>query len=179
MDQACIFGSVPVLLTFDGELMSVRVLKPARDLHLLMVDLRSSKDTRRILHELNQAFSRGEEPVRDALGASNHRIMEAACRAVEEGDAEALGALMTEAQEVFDRQVAPFCPEELDAPVLHSVLGHPAVAELSLGGKGVGSQGDGSAQLLCRDDGSRRALRSVLEIDMGLSCLDLTIPGRV
>jgi galactokinase len=177
MDQACVFGNVPVILTFDGDHISVRVLKPACDLHLLIVDLRRSKNTRKILHDLNEAFLTGHPGVRNALGPANHRIMKTAGSAVERGDAETLGSLMTEAQEIFDRQIAPACPTELESPVLHSVLSNPAVAEFSWGGKGVGSQGDGSAQLLCRGAEARTHLTSLLTREMNVSCLDLTIPG--
>ncbi len=177
MDQACVFGSVPVLLTFDGDLMSMRVLHPACDLHILIVDLRQSKETRKILHDLNEAFLQGNPDLRNALGPANHRIMKAACSAVELGDPESLGFLMTDAQEIFDLQVAPVCPAELESPILHSVLAHPGVAEFTWGGKGIGSQGDGSAQLLCRDLEARTHLTILLEREMNVSCLDLTIPG--
>lgn len=176
MDQACAFGGVPVELTFDGDGMSVRRLSPARSIHMLIVDLRSSKDTRRILRDLNEAFSAGDEGVRDTLGAFNLDTMRRACESLEAGDAEGLGHLMESAQEVFDRRVAPLC-SELRSPRLHSVLSHPAAQELAWGGKGVGSQGDGSAQFVCRGAEERTMLASILEEDLGVSCLDLTIRG--
>jgi hypothetical protein len=84
---------------------------------------------------------------------------------------------MTEAQALFDAQVAPACPE-LRAPALHALLAHPAVAELGFGGKGVGSQGDGCAQLVARDPDARDALARRLEKDLGVACLPLGIaPG--
>ena len=77
------------------------------------------------------------------------------------GDARALGALMVEAQARFDRDMQPACPEQLTMPLLHALLGHGPLQPLVWGGKGVGSQGDGSAQLLCR---SKAAQRAVLEL---------------
>jgi galactokinase len=175
MDQACAFGSDMVLLTFDGDQMDVSRLKPAFTLSILLVDLNALKNTRLILRDLNTAFVSGNPGIRDALGLANHRIVDSACSVVEKGDPEALGALMTEAQEIFDRQMAPICPEQLRSPVLHAVLSHPMVAECAWGGKGVGSQGDGTAQLLCRDPDTRRDLSEVLEREMDVSCLELTI----
>ena len=94
--------------------------------------------------------------------------------AVAAGDARALGELMTEAQDRFDRLVAPACPE-LAAPRLHAVLAHPALRELAWGGKGVGSQGDGSAQVVTRGPEERRALAERLADDLGVNGLPLTI----
>ena len=39
------------------------------------------------------------------------------------GDTRTLGKLMGEAQEIFDSKVAPACPGELMAPVLHGNAG--------------------------------------------------------
>lgn len=175
MDQACAFGSVPVVLTFDGDHMGVRRLNPARAVEMLIVDLRNGKDTRLILSSLNSAFLAGDAGIREALGSSNGLIVDAARRALEEGDAEGLGALMTEAQQIFDEKVAPCCPEQLSSPKLHAALSHPAARRFAFGGKGVGSQGDGSAQFVCRDDEARKALASALEKDFGVACLNLTI----
>ena len=100
--------------------------------------------------------------------------MEQARLALAAGDAEALGRLMTEAQAVFDALVAPACPE-LRAPRLHEVLGHPAVRELAWGGKGVGSQGDGCAQLVARSAGARERLAARLEAELAVACLPLTV----
>jgi galactokinase len=86
-----------------------------------------------------------------------------------------LGGLMTDAQEVFDRDVAPACPE-LRSPRLHELLAHPAVAELAHGGKGVGSQGDGCAQLVAKGAEERERLAALLEGSLDVRCLPLT-PG--
>lgn len=174
MDQACAFGSVPVELSFDGDSMGVSRLDPGCDMHLLIADLGASKDTRRILSDLGAAFSAGNPGIRRALGTDNQAILGRARRLLESGEAEPLGALMTEAQDVFDRLVAP-CSSALASPVLHSVLGHPASRELAWGGKGVGSQGDGSAQFLCRGPEEREELSRRLSLLPGVSCLSLTL----
>ena len=177
MDQACAFGKGrPLLLTFDGNTVDYSVLAPGGEFILLIVDLMGTKDTRRILHDLNAAFIRGDPALRDALGAENRRILQAACDAVKAGDSKALGALMTEAQVLFDTQVAPVCPDELASPGLHRVLSHPAVREHAWGGKGVGSQGDGAAQVICRGEDQCRRLAAVLEGELGVSCMKLVIP---
>ena len=50
------------------------------------------------------------------------------------------GALMTQAQHLFDQYAGKCCPEELSSPVLHKVLAYAAIADHIWGGKGVGSQ---------------------------------------
>ncbi|MFI5395400.1 MAG: mevalonate kinase [Candidatus Binatia bacterium] len=178
MDQACAYGKRPVLLHFDGDEFEVELLRPRRALLLLIVDLMHEKDTRRILADLRAHFlgpeSDGRTALREALGRRNTQLIAAARAALESGDAPSLGALMTEAQAVFDRSVAPACPSELGAPRLHAVLRHAAVPGLTWGGKGVGSQGDGAAQFVCRGREERDELARRLTAE-GLQCLPLTI----
>lgn len=178
MDQVCAYGQTPVFLTFDGEQMSVEPLSPRATMHFVIVDLQRGKDTRKILRDLNAAFAADSAigaGVRDALGAQNQRILTQARCAIADGDAQTIGALMSEAQAIFDQQVAPACPDELTAPQLHAVLQHPLVRELSWGGKGVGSQGDGSAQLVARDAAAQQQLIRELPSLLGVHCLELNI----
>jgi mevalonate kinase len=178
MDQVCAHGRRTVLLTFDGPRLDVEPLAAGGAFHFLVVDLRSTKDTRRILADLSACFphAAGERAagVREALGPRNAALLARARAAILGGDAPGLGALLAEAQATFDTLVAPASPE-LAAPRLHAVLAHPAVAELAWGGKGVGSQGDGSAQLLARGAAERDALARRLVEDLEVRCLPVTV----
>jgi galactokinase len=178
MDQICAWGGRPLQLRFDADALEIEPLVPRRRLHLLVVDLRAGKDTRRILADLNACFPDAPGAVaagvREALGPRNLALLARARAALEGGDARELGSLMSEAQAVFDALVAPACPE-LAAPRLHAVLAHPAARELAFGGKGVGSQGDGCAQLVARGPGERRALGERLVRDLGVACWPLTV----
>jgi galactokinase len=181
LDQACAWGSVPVSLGFDGDtLTAVESLWVGADLHLVVVDLRAEKDTRRILADLNACYPRADSDIaRDvqrALGPENLRLTGLAEQAIRAGDAAGLGSLMVEAQRIFDRWVAPACPEELTAPALHRLLEHPGLQPLIHGGKGVGSQGDGAAQLLCRGSEAQRAVMAMVEDELAMAALPLTIP---
>jgi galactokinase len=183
MDQGCAYGRRLVLLEFDGDALGVALLSAARPLYLLIVDLLHRKDTRRILADLNTRFRAAGDArglaLRDALGRRNLETIAAARAALEAGDAAAVGALMTEAQARFDRDVAPACPSELHAPRLHALLTDVTVRALTWGGKGVGSQGDGAAQLVCRDAAARAALVTHLDGRGAVRCLPLTIePSR-
>lgn len=175
MDQACAYGKNPVLLTFDGDEMMAEPLNTGEPLYFLIVDLRAEKNTRRILVDLNASFTSGNTMIRQALGEENHRITGEACRAIKKGDPKQLGKLMKEAQAIFDEMVAPICPSELTAPKLHQVLWNEAVKNLALGGKGVGSQGDGTAQFICKGSTERELLHKALASDLGLLCYNLTL----
>lgn len=181
MDQACAYGTRPVRLDFDGDRMEATELAVSGAVHILIVDLAATKDTRRILVRLHEAYpdAPGEiaRGVRELLGPFNRRIVAGAVDALRLADAPRLGALMAEAQEAFDRLAAPACPEELTAPVLHQVLRHPPLQAHVWGGKGVGSQGDGAAQFVARSRDDREAAIAVIERDLGMACLRLTIGG--
>ncbi|MEA3267449.1 MAG: GHMP kinase, partial [Candidatus Fermentibacteria bacterium] len=175
MDQACAYGRNPVLLTFDGDEMIAEPLNTGEPLYFLIVDLQAEKNTRKILEDLNTSFSSGNRMIRQALGKENHRITTEACNAIEKGDPKHLGELMTEAQRVFDEMVAPLCPSELTAPKLHRTLLNEAAGDLAWGGKGVGSQGDGTAQFICKSNPQRKLLKDRLESEMSVDCYNLTL----
>ncbi len=185
MDQGCAFGQVPVLMTFDGELLRTTQLKVGKHLYLLIADLKGEKDTIRILADLNRAYPFTEDdPGRDVqhyLGAVNSEIVDEAVALLEAGDAEALGKLMTRAQEQFDHHLMPACPTELTAPKLHAVLRDETVKALVFGGKGVGSQGDGCVQFVTRGEAARDRLSAYLTESLGMECfpMDLTPPKAV
>jgi len=183
LDQGCAYGNRPILMTFDADRIDVREVSVPRELYFVIVDLHASKDTREILSRLNRCYPFAEDEihrqVQEYLGPINARIVRQAAEALRAGDAERLGRLMTEAQAEFDRHLQPACPSQLTAPVLHRVLSHPAIQPLVFGGKGVGSQGDGTAQFIARDQSCQERLIQVVERDLGLSALRLTLrPAR-
>jgi UTP-glucose-1-phosphate uridylyltransferase/mevalonate kinase len=179
LDQGCAYGNRPILMTFDGERMDVREVSVPCDLHFIIVDLCASKDTREILNQLNHCYPFAENDVargvHEYLGPINRSIVQRARDALSAGDARMLGELMTEAQQQFDTLVAPACPAQLTAPLLHRLLSYDRLAPFVYGGKGVGSQGDGSAQLIARDAECREAAIRIIEGELGMKCLHLTL----
>ncbi|MFP3936994.1 MAG: mevalonate kinase [Phycisphaerae bacterium] len=179
MDQACIYGKTPVLLTFDSQTdVRVEPIFPAGEVSMFFVDLAGKKDTVRILSDLQSAYHESQQ-LRSALGAENERIVRAAYRAIGAGDAAAVGGLMTEAQRVFDELVAPHSPDELASPLLHEVLNLPDIQEHIHGGKGVGSQGDGTAQFVAASPEDRdEAMRKITRAYPQMRCFPLTITAQ-
>jgi UTP-glucose-1-phosphate uridylyltransferase/galactokinase len=178
LDQACAFGVKPNLMTFDGDEIEVKALNVKHELHWVFADLSGDKDTVRILAELNRAYpfpsNDKERMLHEALGVKNQEIVDRAVKYMADGDVEALGRLMNEAEELFDRAVAPICPEELTAPKLHAVLADEYVHQLTYGGKGVGSHGEGSVQFLARDEESQQKLVDYL-IGKGMPAYKFTL----
>lgn len=179
MDQACAFGQIPVFMTFDGDEVGCEPLSPGGRIDILIVDLGAEKNTRKILSDLNACFPHTEggvaDGVREALGPVNGDILKRARKAVEDGDGEEIGRLMTEAQAVFDELIMPASPEELRAPVLHRVLNYPGIRDLVWGGKGVGSQGDGCAQFVVRGEEEGKKLAAVLFEKEGMPSFPLSV----
>ena len=183
MDQGCAFGNCPVLMTFDGEELDTVALQVGQDLHLVLVDLDAQKDTMRILEQLNhcypQARNEVDRGVQALLGPINDRIVHQAVEALRDGDAKRMGALMVDAQALFDEFAIPACPEELSAPVLHRVLNYQPLEPYIWGGKGVGSQGDGSVQFVARSKADQQSAVEIVERDLGMRSLKLSIKANV
>jgi UTP-glucose-1-phosphate uridylyltransferase/mevalonate kinase len=179
MDQGCAFGNRPVLMTFDGDRLETTELQVNQPLYFVIVDLQARKDTMEILNRLNRCFpfaeNEVEKGVQELLGPINKRLVHQAMEALHDSDAERLGRLMTEAQAFFDRYATPACPEELTSPVLHRVLDYEPLKPYILGGKGVGSQGDGTAQFICRSVTDQQAVVQILERDLKMPALKMTI----
>ena len=178
LDQACAFGVKPNLMTFDGDEVEVQPLKVKKQLYWVFADLCGEKDTIKILSDLNRAYpfanNEQERLEHDALGKKNQEFIERAVKYMAEGNREALGQLMTETEEVFDRQVAPMCPSELTSPKLKAVLADEHIKTLTFGGKGVGSHGDGSVQFLARNAEAQQQLVDYLNAK-GMPAYTLTI----
>jgi len=162
LDQACAYGETPVLMHFYQNEIDVERLRVGKTFYWVIADLCAGKDTKRILAYLNKAYPFATDEIgrreQEALGVDNHEIISRAKKAIEVGDSEELGRIMTDAQELFDDKIAPACPDELASPVLHSVLNDEYIKSLSFGAKGVGSQGDGTVQILAKDKNSQRAI---------------------
>ena len=178
LDQACAFGVKPNLMTFDGDEVEVKTLNVKKHLYWVFADLCAEKNTIKILRDLNKGYpfasNEMEEREQKALGEENQRTINLAIEYMAKGDAEALGKLMTGAQALFDTAVAPMCPEELTSPKLHEVLRDPIIQPFIYGGKGVGSQGDGSIQFLAKDKECQQKVIDYLN-SRGMKAYPLTI----
>ena len=182
LDQACAFGVTPVHMVFDSNEISVKPIAIKKPLYMVIADLKAGKDTVRILSDLNKCYpfaeNDKERAVHEALGADNREYIARADALLQAGDAKALGELMTEVQANFDKKVAPACPSQLKSPVLHSVLNDENIKKWTYGAKGVGSQGDGTVQLLARDEECQKALIDYLNNERKMGAFPLTLKPK-
>lgn len=180
LDQACAYGVRPVCMEFSGDDIYADKLKVGKNLYWVFADLKAKKDTKKILSDLNKAYpfpqSEADKNIHAALGEDNHKIIAEASKAIADGDSEKIGKLMIRAQKLFDEKVAPSCPEELTAPKLHKILDDERVKSLSYGGKGVGSQGDGTVQFIAKNKEAQRELAEYLN-GIGLEAYEFTLPS--
>lgn len=179
LDQACAFGTKTVAMVFDGSDIEVEQIKVKGEFYWGFANLNANKDTIKILADLGKCYpfaqNEMERKVQRALGEKNREIIQRALLYFRTGNHEALGRLMTEAQEVFDQEVAPACPEQLTAPILHAVLEDPVVKKYTYGIKGVGSQGDGTVQFLAKDKEAQEKLLRYFEEEKGMKAYGFTI----
>ena len=177
LDQACAFGVKPNLMTFDGDEIEVKSLNVKKTLYWVFADLCAEKDTIKILSDLNKAYpfatTEEEKNLHKALGEWNLKMVKKATEYLATGDAESLGKLMTDAEAMFDKYVAPMS-SALWAPRLHQVLKDPNIQPLIWGGKGVGSHGDGSVQFLARSAEAQAQLVDYLN-SRGMKAYTLTL----
>jgi len=177
MDQACVYGSVPVLLVFEkGRNVQIEPIFAQEDIHMFYVDLAGQKNTLRILKDLHNSYLK-DERVQGALGTENEHTVRRVFQMIQRGKAEELGELMTEAQGIFDDALAVHS-KELAAPLLHELLAFTDIQPHVYGGKGVGSQGDGTAQFVARSLADRdRAMEKITTSFAQMRCFPLTIRG--
>ena len=180
MDQACAYGDRPILMIFDRDEVEVIELSVSQDLYLVIVDLGATKDTQLILNQLNQCYPFAEnlvqQNVQKYLGPISSSITQKAVALLQQGDVKLLGHLMTQTQTEFDRYLIPACPSQLTAPILHKILDYEPIQPYIWGGKGVGSQGDGTAQFIAKDQESQQKVMDIITKDFPqMQCLELTI----
>ncbi|MBW4577825.1 MAG: hypothetical protein KME08_21560 [Aphanothece sp. CMT-3BRIN-NPC111] len=180
MDQACAHGNRAIAITFDGDRSDVIKLKVPKDLFFVIVDLGAGKNTQEILNSLNQCYpvatNEVQQNVQKFLGSISSQITQEAVEALQKGDAEQIGALMNRAQAEFDKHLIPACPSQLMAPVLHQVLNYELIQPYILGGKGVGSQGDGTVQFIVKNQESQQKVIEIINRNLPqMQSLKLTL----
>lgn len=180
MDQACIYGKTPVLVVFEkSKRIQIEPISVNAPVNMFFVDLAGQKDTIRILDDLQRNYL-DNTGLQRALGQENERIIRQAYHVISIGDAPRLGILMNEAQRIFDEFVAPNSPDQLRSPLLHDVLNFREIAEHVYGGKGVGSQGDGTAQFVARSAAdSEAAIAKIENAFPQMKCFPLKISAAV
>lgn len=109
----------------------------------------------------------------DYVATNKQRAWKAVC-AIETGNLDELGVVLHEAQEAFDRG-ATLLSHELLSPTLRTVFCDRELRPKAIGLKGVGSQGDGSVQILCPDAEAQEQVLRYLHDVRGMAGIALTL----
>lgn len=180
LDQAVAYGSGIINMCFDGDKLDTLPVKVGAPLYFVFADLNSIKDTITILHDLNGAYpypqTEAHQDLHKLLGETNRQICNEVIAAISSGNAEKIGNLMTKAQHLFDKYAGPISPTGLKSPILHKVLNDENVQQYTYGGKGVGSQGDGTVQFIAKSADDANNLKTYLKEVLGFDCFGISVP---
>lgn len=182
LDQISKINEQVKLLHFDNndgkEKLTTEKIDIKDDIFMVYVDLKGSKDTVKILDDLNKCYpyykNESEKKVHEFLGKENEEMVFKARKYIEYGEIKELGKLLTDYQNLFDEYLMPHSTE-LIAPLLHKLLNDEIVKKLTYGGKGCGSGGDGSAQFIAKDEKCQKDLIKYLTEQLELDARSLVI----
>lgn len=181
MDQCVVMGAGAIgLMEFTDSGCSLEKIKCFNNLHFVVADLNAKKETIVILRELDSCFPHPQDETQALMHEYVREMAMTSAKArlsIETGDINGLAEAMNTAQTCFDRCAMPNCPSELTSPKLHQLMADTRLREMSLAIKGVGSQGDGSVQLLCRNKEDQELILGYVREHYGMEGFSLTIPG--
>ncbi len=182
MDFCVVMGanSVGLMTMNENAYCGLEKLIVKKTHYFVVADLKAGKNTVEILRQLNACFpfaKNADEALMHEYVRLNESLCADAVRAIGNGDIHKLAAAMTQAQSNFDAGALLVCPQELTAPKLHAVLSDPVLKQMSLAAKGVGSQGDGSVQVLCSTPEQQHQVLHYLRQMHGCEGFVLTVPA--
>ncbi len=177
LDQVCALGNSLVKIDFYENTTSTTEIKVKEELNFVIADLKGKKDTKKIMKELNACFpfmkDEKQKVVYEMMGDKNEILVEKAKKYIENGNKVALGKVLNEAQLLIDK-MSIVC-SEFKAPLLHKTLTDKYIKSLSYGGKGIGSGGDGSIQILAKDKKSQKLLVEYLNNTLKMEAFEVDI----
>ena len=170
LDQATIINNGISKLTFKTGEVEMEKIEVKNPVYFVVTDLKASKDTKKIMKDFNSCFpfvkDEKQKKVHDLMGVKNKNLVKEAKEAIEMGDNARLGNVFCKWQNLID-QTDVVC-DEMKAPVLHNVLEDENVKELTFGGKGTGSGGDGSAIFIAKNKESQDELIEYLNVEKNM-----------
>lgn len=155
MDQICAYGTGMKFIKFNDNKIEIENLILKNSINIILVDLKKNKNTKKILFDLNKTllYSQNENNLKlfDFFNNINKKLVLKIKKILESDNLLDLGFYIKKYQLEFDINVSPFC-EELKSPYLHEFMKWINSQDFVLGSKGVGSQGDGMAQVYIESD---------------------------
>ena len=178
LDQICINGETLVKMTFHPDKVEISPIKVKTPIHMVIADLNAAKDTKKILNALHSCYpfakNEQQQKVQDMLGYKNKELIENVIEAIEKDDKLELGKLLNDSQNLIDESAIPIC-DEYKAPVLHNVMNNEFIKKLSYGIRGIGSGGDGSVQVIAKDEICQNLIKNYFDTKLNMDAFSYTI----
>ena len=134
------------------------------------------KSEQQLKEKDEEEYENGHVEMHDYINSNVTRCRNAV-DAITHGDICKLAECMKSAQTSFDSAGTLMCPSELSSPRLHEIIEDESLYKCgALAIKGVGSQGDGSVQILCQSKESQAQVMNRLK-ELNCDPFALTIPG--
>jgi len=176
LDQICAKGLGLSHLVFNKDSLDINPVSLKTKLYFVIADLNGRKDTKKILSTLHSCFpfpkTNLEKKVKEMLCEKNKLLIDEMIYSMKVGNIEKIGRLMNYSQRLIDESAGLIC-DELKAPILHKVMRDPNIKNWSYGSRGIGSNGDGSIEILARNEKCQKKIEEYLkdEYDMNtFSC---------
>lgn len=173
LDQICAYGQGLRKMIFDFDKIEISPIYTNSNLQFILVNLRGNKDTKKILSDLNYEFVKemntNEGRLINSLGVFNSTCVNEAIQKLADNDVLGFGHTMNKFQENFNLNVACYS-EELRAPKLHRLIDYCSEIKGVIACKGIGSQGDGMAQVLLDCSSQVEEIMQSIRYTLGMEC---------
>lgn len=171
LDQVCAKGLGLSHFVFCKDSLYINQIDLKSKLYFVIADLNGKKDTKNILSTLHSCFpfpkNKVEEKVKELLCEKNKSIVKEMIYCMKNGDLEKIGRLMSYSQRLIDESASLLC-SDLKAPILHEIMRDSNIKMWSYGSRGLGTNGDGSIQILAKNEKCQKEIEKYLmqEYDM-------------
>lgn len=175
LDQLTILTDGLVHFQFYNDKIHCHQIKVKKDIPLLAVYLNGDKNTKEIMECFDQELSKkdGNDLIYNIVGIQNRKLVKNCIKGIEEGNLELIGQQFSLAQEAFDK-AAVIC-QPFESPILHLILNDEKVKQLSLGGKSMGSGGDGTLLLILESQESLEYLSNYIQEKYQKTTFDVSL----
>ncbi len=180
LDQNSILSKNCTCFNFYSDKVVMEDVHLKKELHLLIVDLKSSKNTKYIMNCFKKALPFPKKTddyfLHDIIGTKNLNIVTDAVNYLESGDLENFGKCLNYCQELMDK--AKNVCKEFKAPNLHLLLSDGFIKNMIYGGKSMGSGGDGSLLLVAKNNMYQNILEEYIKCVYNMESITLNIKNE-
>ena len=172
LDYSSIMNEGLCLFTFYKDSVGVDKVTLKKKIYFLIVNLNSSKNTKLIMKVFNETLSdmnSKNKSILEIVGKKNKQLVEECSNYLNVGNIKMFGKCLNEAQVLMDNAINE-C-SEFKAINLHMIMNDSVVRDYSYGIKSIGSGGDGSALIVCKNKNKRNILYKYLNDKYGMTSI--------